>query len=292
MLLWVSGSVESVSTEFEFEVDASGGVTETMPDVTVEGATVEESTVLPPDTCTTGLEIAHSDRTITNRCEGQEGAVCEYTCDEGYFSPGGSHVCGADGAFAGGDCLADGTVICPADWHELATACESLALATNAGMPTRTIEESVLVAQEKWTQCGVAECTAPAEAEGEVVETCEGVVLAAGAEETWEESCTSLGCEYTAPVSVASATCDGDACAGEFEIGATAVECVLAISATLLTVALIVASFAGYKRSMTSWRQLLAASQYRSTTRRNRRSTRPLARLLWSGRLARPPGPL
>ena len=221
----LTAEVESVSTEFEFEVDASGGTTETMPEVSVEGATVEESTVLPADTCTTGLEIAHSDRTITNRCEGQAGAVCEYTCDDGYFSTG-THACAEDGSFSGGECLADGTVICPAAWQDLTEACDSLALATDAGMATRTVTDAIIMAQEKWSQCAVAECGAPTGADETLVGTCDGVSFAEGDEANWETSCTDLGCEYTGPLTIASATCDGEPCSGELEIGSTDVECV------------------------------------------------------------------
>ena len=229
----LTSEVESVSTEFEFEVDASGGTTETMPEVSVEGATVEESTVLPADTCTTGLEIAHSDRAITNRCEGQAGAVCEYTCDDGYFSTG-THACAEDGSFSGGECLADGTVICPAAWQDLTEACDSLALATDAGMATRTVTEAIIMAQEKWSQCAVAECGAPTGADETLVGTCDGVSFAEGDEANWETSCTDLGCEYTGPLTIASATCDGEPCSGELEIGSTDVECVAFLACLLV----------------------------------------------------------
>merc|ERR1711939_76951 len=162
----------------------------------------------------------------TNRCEGQAGAVCEYACNEGYFDIGGAHVCGSDGAFAGGECYLTGTVICPEGgwWQNLTSPCEALDLATDAGMATRTMSEAILAAQEKWSHCGVAECQAPSGADQNFTALCEGVVFAEGAEDTWAASCTSLGCDYTAPVTIAAATCDGEACAGEFEIGATDVE--------------------------------------------------------------------
>lgn len=44
------------------------------------------------ESCVGGLTIPNSDRTLTNPCAGDIGALCEYTCKSGYH-PIGKHVC-------------------------------------------------------------------------------------------------------------------------------------------------------------------------------------------------------
>ena len=51
--------------------------------------------------CTDGLQIAHS----PTRCGGTVSQSCEFVCDDGYIKTG-DHVCGVDGVFRGGTCVA------------------------------------------------------------------------------------------------------------------------------------------------------------------------------------------
>jgi hypothetical protein len=52
------------------------------------------------NSCNIGLALVHSPTT----CSGVTGDECAYTCDAGY-SVSGSHVCGTDASFAGGECV-------------------------------------------------------------------------------------------------------------------------------------------------------------------------------------------
>ena len=51
------------------------------------------------NSCTGGLRLLHS----TTECNGATADVCDYTCDPGHTQVG-SHVCGIDGSFRGGEC--------------------------------------------------------------------------------------------------------------------------------------------------------------------------------------------
>ena len=52
--------------------------------------------------CTAGVKLANS----STVCTGRTGDVCQYTCGTGY-SPSGSHTCRPDGAWRGGQCVAN-----------------------------------------------------------------------------------------------------------------------------------------------------------------------------------------
>jgi hypothetical protein len=183
--------VSNVETEITFDVvsddttgsssnGTSAGSSSTAPNVAAMDNSALASALgaevaveeLPVDVCTAGLTIDNSDRHIANACSGAAGATCEYTCDPGYAkttaSTGHSHTCGGDGAFSGGECLPIGSVVCPDTWTALTaqmvvgydsseqsglSLCDAVGVDTDSGMPTTTIEEVVLAAQEKWSHC-------------------------------------------------------------------------------------------------------------------------------------------
>lgn len=71
--------------------------------------TVVMSKVFEIGECHQGLEIDQSSRMLRTPCSGHVGQICKYECKYGY-NAFGSHVCGADGVFAGGICAPLGQV--------------------------------------------------------------------------------------------------------------------------------------------------------------------------------------
>jgi hypothetical protein len=65
--------------------------------------------VLQIGECHQGLEIDQSSRGLATPCAGRVGNECNYECGYGY-NAFGTHVCGADGVFAGGICTPLGQV--------------------------------------------------------------------------------------------------------------------------------------------------------------------------------------
>ena len=194
------------------------------------GETVEAGLAeLPLDVCTSGLVLDHSNRNVANQCWGVAGDVCSYTCEEGYGSTG-DHVCeSGGGTFSGGSCLPIGTAVCPETWTDLAAEmvvggvgiCDDKDVETDEGMPTGSVEELVLHAQQRWSQCVVATCAAPEGSDAALVQACGEVALTATSPSS---DCTGVaGCVHT-PALTLVPLCDGEACTGEYEIGTTTVE--------------------------------------------------------------------
>ena len=71
----------------------AAGVHECMPNGTFVGG------VCVPDPCTAGRAEDH----FVAACNGSTGHVCDFTCEEGWTSTG-SHVCGPDHVYRGGNC--------------------------------------------------------------------------------------------------------------------------------------------------------------------------------------------
>ena len=65
------------------------------------------------------VTISHSDRLDDNRCTGTTGDSCDFFCDPG-FSRYGTHVCQADGRFAGGTCRPDEHCFDDPSWRDTA----------------------------------------------------------------------------------------------------------------------------------------------------------------------------
>jgi hypothetical protein len=236
----LSSTVTGVETEITFEVvaDSTAGTDIAVePDdsalATALGSSVTSSS-LPLDLCTRGLVIEHSSRHVANACSGSAGAVCDYVCDVGYEKPAGAtHVCGGDGAFTGGECLAVGTVVCPTVWNTLTadmivgegqTICDSMDLETDHGMPTATIEEVVLAASQKWSHCLLPTCTAPDGSAQDLVDACAAVTLTATS--VASECEVTTGCLFAeSTLSIASVLCNGgETCGAEFQIGTTTIQ--------------------------------------------------------------------
>ena len=241
----MSSTVSNVQTEITFEVISDPGGTNatgnaTAPTVSdlsaamgsLTGVSVEVEE-MPIDMCMQGLAIANSDRHIANACSGSSGEVCDYACVAGYATPttAAAHTCGGNGAFSGGECLPVGSVVCPDTWTALTAGdlvgtgfdiCDSMNVDTDAGLPSTTIEEVVLAAQQKWSHCLLSTCTAPAGADANANAACDAVEITAT---TVASDCTAHGCEFTdSPLSIASVLCNGEACSAEFEMGLTTVE--------------------------------------------------------------------
>lgn len=237
----LSSMVTGVETEITFEVvaDPGDGTIDTLEVEPDDSALAEAlgsavtSSALPLDICSGGLVIEHSNRHAANPCEGAAGVVCDYTCDAGYDKPVHStHVCGGDGTFSGGECLPIGAVVCPTSWTALTadmivgedqSICDSMDVDTDSGMPTATLTEVLLAAQQKWSQCLLPRCIAPAGATQAHTDACTAVELTAS---SVASECEEAGCSFVeSSLSIASVLCDsGDVCGAEFEIGTTTVE--------------------------------------------------------------------
>jgi hypothetical protein len=102
--------------------------------------------------------------------------------------------------------------------------CDPMDVDTDGGMPTTSIAEVVLAAQQKWSHCLLPSCAAPdGSTDTALIDACAGVVLTAA---SVGSDCVSVnGCVFVeSSLSIASLLCEGEACGTEFEIGTTTVE--------------------------------------------------------------------
>ncbi len=180
----IAVEVSGVETEITFDIVSTSATEDNSESTPATIAAMDDTALasalgtqvaveeLPLDICSAGLIIEHSNRHVANPCSGAAGSICEYTCDAGYAkttAPAGHvHTCGGDGAFSGGECLPLGSVVCPDSWNDLTpdmivgygsseepnpSLCDALAFDTDNSLPTTSIEEAVLAAQEKWSHC-------------------------------------------------------------------------------------------------------------------------------------------
>ena len=120
-----------------------------------------EPSVLPLTVCTSGREIAGSDRTAFNPCPRVAfGETCDYSCTNGERASG-PHVCLPSGEFSGGRCGRRPVALtgeqCPTSWEQLdlGLACdEQVTYATDYRQPSSARTEAELWARlQYWTDC-------------------------------------------------------------------------------------------------------------------------------------------
>jgi hypothetical protein len=128
------------------------------------GSTVTSMTskVLQIGECHQGLEIDQSSRTLRTPCAGRVGQTCRYECKYGY-NAFGSHVCGADGVFAGGMCAPLGQVplSCNGNVRVIpSSTISSIKLAESSGSQQRAFmqQEELCHALPQHSGCGAGGC--------------------------------------------------------------------------------------------------------------------------------------